>query len=90
MYRGFVLTAAARGFESDLQPFATSHRPLSPQVSCYLCAVLSKKPWNGQKKTLLEVFSNFLVSVHPTLAVTTDDNSKHNYILSISVIKNDA
>lgn len=32
-------------------------------------------------------FSNFLVSVHPGLAVNSDDNSKHDYILFISVIK---
>lgn len=32
-------------------------------------------------------FSNFLVSVHPGLAVNSDDNSKHDYILFISVIQ---
>lgn len=31
-------------------------------------------------------FSNFLVSVHPGLAVNSDDNSKHDYILFNSVI----
>lgn len=32
-------------------------------------------------------FSNFLVSVHPGLAVNSDDSSKDDYILFISVIQ---
>lgn len=46
-----VLAAAARGFESDLQPFTACHRP--SLLQCLVISVLSYQKSHGKVKRIL-------------------------------------